>query len=207
MVNKDLIELGNEMTENRMQLQQTLDNTEESNKEQLGKILEQTSALESVIIGYLSSEHSSTADSVSTLNTNQSSELHLSRLVYIRAKTLYMQESLEQCVSELYENLANLTSTKKEKSAQRKEIAAKSEFLLNLSYITNEVGNDLESAKRLDRLKFRNNNEAAISNWEHTARKLKSLKKNLPNKDQDYINRYDNMLTDLDLMIRVLSLF
>ena len=139
-------------------------------------------------------KHKVITSDFSNQRINVDSQLLLARLIYIKAKTWYMQESLEQRIGELH--LDSVNSTTETNNEVRDVIL-----------LTNSVIENLENAKRFDRLKFRYNRKIVVSNWEHTADKLKRYSSSLEEKDSEYEKRYRNMLSDLYLMIGVLDLF
>ncbi|MEN8139063.1 MAG: hypothetical protein ABFR62_11595 [Bacteroidota bacterium] len=192
--NEDLNLIKSKITNERIKLQKLLPENKNSSSSLLIQIQEQTLVLEESIVSFVEIKHSLTVNDSLSRRNNLDSELLLARLIYIRARTWYMQQSLEERIDEIY------------KDSKKSDIITSSEVIA-VANLTNDVINNLENAKRFDRLKFRYNHKIVVSNWEHTANKLKNYSSNLENKDVEYDKRYKNMLSDLYLMIGVLDMF
>ena len=190
--NNDLIIIRQQLSGQRIKLQRRFNN--KNTGDSLASIYKQTVLLEKAIVYFIEMDHKVIVNESSYQKTNVDSELLLARLVYIKAKTWCMEEALHQRVSQIY------LDSKGSKSKLDRNI-------IEVANLTDKVVKSLESAKSFDRLKYRYNQEIVVSNWEHTASKLKKYSSSIDNKDSEYEKRYRSMLSDLYLMIGVLDMF
>ena len=189
--NNDLIFVKQVLSNQRIILQSTFD------KKDMGKTLQevsqQTSILEKTIIHYVRMNHKVIVNEMDMQKTNVDSELLLARLVYIKSKTWCMEERLQKRVKELYNDSKSNVSADKN--------------MIETFALTENVMSSLEKAKRLDRMKYRYNQQIVISNWEVTANRLKVNDNKIDDFDVEFKRQYRAMLVDLFTMIGVLAMF
>lgn len=189
--NNDLIFVKQVLSNQRIILQSTFDRRETAMT--LQEVSQQTSKLEKSIIHYVRMNHKVIVNEMDMQKTNVDSELLLARLIYIKSKTWCMEERLQERVKELY-------------SDSKRNVSSDKNMIETFS-LTKNVMNSLEKAKRLDRMKYRYNQQIVISNWELTANRLKENDSKINSFDVEFKKQYRLMLVDLFTMIGVLAMF
>ena len=189
--NTDLVSIKHILSSQRIKLQSTFDkNKVEKNIEE---VYQQTSLLEESIIHYLNMNHKVIVNKMDVQKTNEDSELLLARLVYIKSKTWCMEESLQKRVNELYFN--------------SKDDELVDQGMIEVLSLTETVINKLDKARSFDRMKYRYNHDIVISNWVQIAAIIKKRELKHDGIDSIYKTKYSNIIEDLNIMIRVLTMF
>lgn len=189
--NNDLIFVKQVLSNQRIILQSTFDKRD--TEKTLQEVALQTSNLEKSIIHYVKMNHKVIVNEMDMQKTNVDSELLLARLIYIKSKIWCMEQRLQKRVKELYED-------------SKSDVVADKNMIETFA-LTENVMNSLESAKRLDRMRYRYNQKIVISNWELTANMLKENDSKINSFDVEFKKQYRYMLVDLFTMIGVLAMF
>jgi hypothetical protein len=190
MKNQDLLFVRQILSTQRIKLQSKYSYRNEKNG--LGELKKQVFITEKSIRHYANMHHKVIVNEQDIQKTGVDSELLLARLVYIKAYTWCMEESLNRNVKQLLED-----------SKTNEQV---DESLVKVVNFTNDVLRIIEDAKHFDRMKYRYNKKGVITKWNYTFSLLQKKEKNIIDFAPSFRREYRILLVDLKTMIVVLSI-